>query len=72
MPAEWEPHEATWISWPQPGCNSFPGSYNRVVPTFVQMVAALAESEMVRINVMDSAQEKSVRNLLGGVPAERM
>lgn len=72
MPAEWEPHEATWISWPQPGCNSFPGSYDRVIPTFVEMVAALAESETVRINVRDSGQEKSIRRLLSRVPAERV
>ncbi|MFA7232852.1 MAG: agmatine deiminase family protein [Terrimicrobiaceae bacterium] len=72
MPAEWEPHEATWLSWPQPGCNSFPGSYDRVIPTFVQMAAALAESETVRINVLDSAQEKSVRHLLRGAPPERV
>jgi agmatine deiminase len=72
MPAEWEPHEATWISWPQPDSNSFPGSYDRVVPTFVEMVAALAESEIVRINVRDPAQEKSVRRLLSRVPAERV
>ena len=72
MPAEWEPHEATWLSWPQPGCNSFPGSYDRVVPTFVQMAGALAESETVRINVLDSEQEKTVRHLLRGVPEERV
>lgn len=72
MPAEWERHEATWISWPQPGCNSFPGSYDRVVPTFVRMVAALAESEPVRINVLDAGQEKSVRQLLRRVPPERV
>jgi len=72
MPAEWEPHEATWLSWPQPGCNSFPGSYDRVIPTFVAMVRALAGSEIVRINVRDAAQEKSVRKLLAGVPAERI
>ena len=72
MPAEWEPHEATWLSWPQPGCNSFPGSYDRVVPTFVQMAGALAESETVRINVLDSEQEKTVRHLLRGVPGERV
>ncbi|MBE2203091.1 MAG: agmatine deiminase family protein [Chthoniobacterales bacterium] len=72
MPAEWEPHEATWISWPQPGGNSFPGSYERVLPTFVQMVAALAESEIVRINVLDAAQEKLVRRLLRGAPPERV
>jgi agmatine deiminase len=72
MPAEWEPHEATWISWPQPGCNSFPGSYDRVIPTFVAMACALAESEIVRINVRDGEQEKAVRKLLAGAPSERI
>jgi len=51
MPAEWEPHEATWISWPHPGGSSFPGAYQRVLPAFAKMVTALAESEIVRINV---------------------
>lgn len=72
MPAEWEPHEATWISWPQPDCNSFPGSYDRVVPTFVRMAGALAESEIVRINVSGVEQEKAVRKLLRSCPPERI
>ena len=72
MPAEWEPHEATWISWPQPDCNSFPGSYDRVVPTFVKMVEALAESEIVRINVSGAEQEKAVRKLLRSCPQDRV
>jgi agmatine deiminase len=72
MPAEWEPHEATWISWPQPDCNSFPGSYDRVVPTFVKMVEALADSEIVRINVSCADQEKAVRKLLRSCPPERI
>jgi agmatine deiminase len=72
LPAEWEPHEATWISWPQPDCNSFPGSYERVIPTFVAMAEALAESEIVRINVKDAAQEKTVRALLKSCPRERV
>jgi agmatine deiminase len=72
MPAEWEPHEATWISWPQPGSNSFPGSLDRVVPTFVAMVEALAESEIVRINVSGAEQEKCVRKLLKSCPPERI
>ena len=72
MPAEWEPHEATWISWPQPDCNSFPGSYDRVVPTFVKMVEALAGSEIVRINVSGADQEKAVRKLLRSCPPERI
>ena len=72
MPAEWEPHEATWISWPQPESNSFPGSYDRVIPTFVKMAEALAESEIVRINVSGADQEKTVRKLLRSCPPERV
>jgi len=72
MPAEWEAHEATWISWPQPDCNSFPGSYDRVVPTFVKMARALAESEILRINVSGAEQEKTVRGLLRSCPPERI
>ena len=69
MPAEWEPHEATWISWPHPSGASFPSAYHRVVPVFVEMVKALAESEIVRINVRDAEQEAEVRALLGDGPA---
>ncbi len=72
MPAEWERHEATWLSWPHSGCNSFPDSYARVIPAFVQMAEALAESETVRINVLDAAQEKTVRGLLRKAPPERI
>jgi len=72
MPAEWEPHAATWMSWPHEGCRSFPGSYERVIPTFVKMAEALAASEIVRINVLDAAEEKTVRALLSKAPPERI
>lgn len=72
MPAEWEPHEATWISWPHPEGSSFPGAYQRVIPTFVKMAQAIAESEIVRINVKDAAQENQVKALLKGAPPERL
>ncbi len=72
MPAEWEPHDATWISWPHPDGISFPGCYDRVIPTFAKMVNAIAESEIVRINVKDGDQERTVRRLLNGAPPERI
>lgn len=72
MPGEWEPHEATWISWPHPGGASFPSAYERVVPVFVEMVKALAESEVVRINVKDAAQEAKVWALLADTPRDRV
>ena len=72
MPAEWEPHEATWISWPRREGISFPGCYDRVMPAFVQMVEARAESETVRINVSSAEQEREIRSLLKGAPPERV
>ena len=73
MPAEWERHEATWISWPHREGQSFPDSYDRVVPTLVKMAVALAESEILRINISSSGQENEVRGLLSNVaPMERV
>jgi agmatine deiminase len=72
MPAEWERHEATWISWPHPDGASFPSAYHRVVPVFVEMVKALEVSEIVRINVRDAEQETEVRALLGNCPTGRV
>lgn len=64
MPAEWEPHAATWLSWPRPEGISFPDAYERVMPTFARMVDALADSEPVCINVWDAAHEAEVRRQL--------
>jgi agmatine deiminase len=64
MPAEWEPHEATWLSWPRRDGISFPDAYDEVMPAFVQMVDALRDSEPVRINVVDDDHEHEVRLLL--------
>lgn len=73
MPAEWERHEATWISWPHREGQSFPDSYDRVVPTLVKMAVALAESETLRINISSPEQETEVRGLLSKVaPMERV
>jgi agmatine deiminase len=64
MPAEWEPHAATWLSWPRRDGISFPDSYDRVMPVFAKMVDALADSEPVHINVCDGAHETDVKRIL--------
>jgi agmatine deiminase len=64
MPAEWEAHQATWLSWPRPDGISFPGCYDRVIPTFVKMVEALAHSEKVYLNVSGGEEENRVSKLL--------
>src|ERR1700752_5280819 len=72
MPAEWEPHAATWLSWPRREGISFPGSFDRVLPTLREMVATLIESEQVYIDVGDSAHEEEARQVLSGLPTERI
>ncbi len=72
MPAEWEPHEATWLSWPH-NRDSWPGVFEGVEPAMASFVAALAECEPVHINVLDAAHERHVRKVLAAfAPAERL
>src|SRR6476619_5740762 len=64
MPAEWERHAATWLSWPRREGISFPGAFDRVLPTLRAMVAALIESERVCINVCNGAHEAEAMEVL--------
>src|SRR5690242_18969067 len=67
---EWEPHEATWLSWPRPDGISFSDSYDRIVPTLAQMVRALAGSEKANINVCDAEDEALVKKHLAAAKAK--
>jgi agmatine deiminase len=72
MPAEWEPHTATWLSWPRQEGISFPESLYRVLPALRAMLEALIESEQVCINVCNDAHEAEARSVLRGLPMERI
>ncbi|MGR9106901.1 MAG: agmatine deiminase family protein [Gammaproteobacteria bacterium] len=63
MPAEWEPHRATWLAWPH-NRDSWPGNFEPVEPVLVKAVCALAGSEAVYIDVLNAAHECDVRRLL--------
>ena len=63
MPPEWAPHEATWLSWPH-NPETWPGCFEGVAPAMTQVVAALAPTERVYVNVLDEAHERYVRRLL--------
>jgi len=68
MPAEWEPHAATWLSWPRREGISFPESFDRVMPALRAMVEALIESEQVCINVFNGTHEAEAWSVLRGLP----
>src|SRR5437773_11679134 len=72
MPAEWEPHAATWLSWPRRDGISFPDSFDRVLPALGEMVAALVESEPVCINVCNGAHGAEARAALKNVHLSRV
>jgi len=52
FPAEFAPHEATWLSWPHKEA-SWPGKIDAIYPNYSLFVKYLAESEKVRINIAD-------------------
>jgi agmatine deiminase len=65
MPAEWQPHAATWLSWPRPDGISFPDRYPEALPTLGEMVRTLAPHERVDINVRDEEVEAVARRAIG-------
>src|SRR5690606_39124424 len=62
MPAEWEPHAATWLSWPARKDTSFPGEgvHDRVLPVFLEMIRALTPHETVYLNCTDPEDRRYV------------
>ncbi len=73
MPAEWEPHRGTWLSWPHKEA-SWPGKFEPVPGIFARIVAALVPGEDVHINVGTEELEASARDVLrtAGVPLARV
>lgn len=74
MPAEWEPHAATWFTWPRPEGISFPDKYETVPPVYAALIRELVAVEEVHINVWDKDSEMRIRAVLGkhGVSCERV
>jgi len=64
MPAEWEPHIATWLTWPRPDGISFPDKYDTVPSVYAEVIRTLVPYEEVHINVWDAKMEQWVRDLL--------
>jgi agmatine deiminase len=62
MPAEWEPHEATWLAWPHDP-ETF-GDIPAVEETYTRIIAALAPGERVNLLVRDRELEGRVKELI--------
>jgi agmatine deiminase len=63
MPAEWEPHEGTWLAWPH-NKDHWPGNFDPIPKVYAEMIRALACCEKVFVCVNDAASEDDARNVL--------
>lgn len=63
MPAEWEPHEGTWLSWPKDPV-TFPKRVRKVEQVYCAMMRHLAEGEKVFLLVDDEVTQTRVARML--------
>jgi agmatine deiminase len=66
MPAEWEKHKATWLSWPKDPGTFPPEILPKVESAYVSMIRALGEGEEVRVMVNDAKALSRAASLAGG------
>jgi agmatine deiminase len=63
MPAEWEPHSATWLAWPHYH-GDWPGKFEPIPWVYAEIVRNLVRHERVELIVNDAAAECGVRKIL--------
>ena len=62
MPAEWEPHEGTWLQWPQD--KVYRGYEMKLERIWLNMVDALHDHEKVHMIVNTESQRDHVADQL--------
>jgi len=62
VPAEWEPHEATWLAFPHHRTD-FPGKLAALPWTFAEMARVLTSGERVRLLCRDAAERARARTI---------
>ncbi|MDO3412172.1 agmatine deiminase family protein [Saccharibacillus sp. CPCC 101409] len=69
MPAEWEKHERTLLSWPVQSSMVYPDNYKEVCGGYAELVKAIAEFEPVTL-LVNPEDEESLRPIFAGHPVE--
>lgn len=73
MPAEWEPHRATWLAWPHHEPD-WPGKFGPIPWVYAEIVRVLAPAEPVEILCHDAEVVEGARAALEAhaVPSSRV
>ena len=67
FPAEWEPHAATWLSWPH-NRDSWPDKFEPVPAIWAELVKTLAEFEPVHVLAGGAAVLAEAQSMVGSLP----
>jgi agmatine deiminase len=63
MPAEWEPHAATWLAWPHYH-GDWPGKFEPIPWVYAEIIRNLAKHERVELIVNDATAGRQARRVL--------
>jgi agmatine deiminase len=63
MPAEWEPHAATWLAWPHYH-GDWPGKFEPIPWVYAEIIRNLAKHERVELVVNNAAAARQARKVL--------
>jgi agmatine deiminase len=63
MPAEWEPHESTWLAWPH-FRDDWPGKFEPIQWVYAEIIRNLARHEHVDLIVNGAESERRARAVL--------
>jgi agmatine deiminase len=63
VPAEWEPHESTWLAWPH-NREDWPGKFQPIPWVYAEIIRHLSKHERVDLIVNDGAAEQQARKVL--------
>lgn len=63
LPAEWEPHQSTWLSYPH-AADTWPGGIEKIFNPYNEFIQILSTGETVHINVQDTAAASRVKTAL--------
>ncbi len=63
MPAEWEPHGATWLAWPH-NPEDWPGKFQAIPWLYAEIVRLLAARERINMLVQDEKEQRRATSIL--------
>lgn len=63
MPAEWEPHEATWLGWPH-NASDWPGKFEMIPWVYGEMIRKISAAERVHLLIRNDTDKNHARRIL--------